>query len=216
MQSSLLTKAAALILGVLALWAGRIAAQTKAPPPEKDPVKMLKEISDEMAKVEELLLKAEASRAAVEASRSAAEKLDKLLEGAKNREAQIIKSLDELISEIRKRQRERKSKSSSSQQQKRQRNQRRPDDPQRDPKFNNRPEAREHPQRRREQPKKSPANRKPPQAKREKAKHPDKEGVWGRLPDKLFKLITNREQTVFPVEFQLHVEEYFKRLAESK
>jgi len=214
MQSSLLTKAA-VVLWILALSAGRITAQNEAPPPEKDPVKMLKEISEEMAKVEEALLKAEASRAAVEAARSAADKLDKLLEGAKNREARIIKSLDELISEIRKRQREKKSQSSSSQQKKRPRN-RRQDDPQRDPKFNNRPEAREHPQRRREQPKKSPADRRPPQAKREKAKHPDKEGVWGRLPDKLFKLITNREQTIFPVEFQLHVEEYFKRLAESK
>jgi len=207
---------AAVVLGLLALGAGRITAQTATPPAEKDPVQMLKEIARDMAQVEELLLRAEAGQATVNAARSAAEKLDKILDQARKSQSQIIQSLDDLIKEIRKRQREKKS-SSSSKQQPRSRQRQREDEPRRDPKFNNRPqENREQPQRRREQAKKKPAERKPPEGKREKVKHPDKEGVWGRLPDKLFKLITNRDQTVFPVEFQQHVEEYFKRLAESK
>jgi hypothetical protein len=214
MRSSLLE--AAVIVGLLALCPGPIAAQTGAPPPEKDPVKMLKEIAKDMAQVEELLLKAEAGQATADAARSAIEKIDKLLDQAKKSETQIINNLDLTIQEIRKRQRERKSKSNSQKQQ-RPRQRQRGDDPERDPKYDNQPkDPRERPERRREQAKKKPADRKPPQAKRERVKHPDKEGVWGRLPDKLFKLITNREQTVFPVEFQQHVEEYFKRLAESK
>lgn len=179
-----------------------------------DPKKLLNEIADKMAAVEAILLEAGDNPSATASAKAAVEKLEKLLGDAKEKQGQVIQQLDKLIDEVRKQQKQKQSKSRG-QRSKPQRSNR--DDPQKDPRFDNRKDQpQDQPQRKRDPGKKDKADREPPKGDQAKVQHPDKAGIWGLLPDKVFKLITNREQTVLPAEFREYIEEYFKRLAESK
>lgn len=180
-----------------------------------DPKKLLKEIARDMAAVEAILLEAGDEKNASESARAAVEKLDKLLGDAKGKQSRVIQQLDKLIDEVRKQQQSKSKSKSKSQGSKPQRPGQ--SDPQKDPRFDNRGnQPKDQPQRKREPGKKDKTDRKPPEGEKGKTQHPDKAGIWGILPDKVFKLITNREQTVLPAEFREYIEEYFKRLAETK
>ena len=202
----------------VALAATRTPAQVPpVPPAENDPVEMMRTVAREMRKAEELLLKAQAAEEARAAAEQAVRAIDKLLDEAKKSQSEVISSLDKLIEEVRKRQQEKQGgqSSQSRRQPRREPPKPRPEDQEKDPKFKNRPD-REQPQRKRGPMDKQKTDQPPPKSPQEQAQHASKDGVWGRLPDKLFKLITNRDQTVFPAEFQAYIEEYFKRLAETK
>ncbi len=213
--------------GLLAalLAAGLAAGQETPGPPGgkggkgKDPVQMLKEIEQDMGKVEDLLLRAQAGKTsgtgAAGAAGAVVKKIEKLLDEARKGESRIIDSLDELIKEIRKHQKSKKrgGKSSKRNQKKKQR----PEGEKKDPRYDNQnPRDRENPGRKRDRMDKNKTDKKPPRGKQKKVDHPDRTGIWGRLPDKLFRLLTNRDQTVFPPEFRDYVERYFKRLAEGR
>lgn len=212
------------LAGLLAglLTAGLAAGQETPAPPGggkgKDPVQMLKEIEQDMSKVEDLLLRAQAgqtsgTQAAGEA-RAVVAKIEKLLAEAMKGETAIIDSLDDLIKEIRKRQKQKRGgKSSKLNKNKKQR----PEGEKKDPRFDNQPRRdQDNPRRKRDRMDQKKTDRKPPQGKRKKVDQPDRKGVWGQLPDKLFRLLTNRGQAVFPPEFREYMERYFKRLAEGR
>ena len=208
------------------LFAAGLAATQVTPGPahgkggqEKDPVQMLKEIEQNMGKVEELLLRAQAgqtsSAGAAAEARAVVKQIEKLLDQARKGETRIIDSLDELIKEIRKRQKSKKRGGKASKQN--QKKKQRPEGKKKDPRYDNQPQGdREDPRRKKGSMDKNKTDRKPPKGKQKRVNHPDKDGIWGRLPDKLFRLLSNRDQTVFPPEFRAFVERYFKRLAEGR
>ena len=133
------------LVGLLA--AGLVSAQVTPGPaggkddPGKDPVKMLKEIEQDMGKVEELLLRAQAgqtsgAKAAAEA-RAVVKKIEELLDQARKGETRIIDSLDELVKEIRKRQKSQKRGGKPSKQN--QKKKQRPEGKKKDPRYDNKP-----------------------------------------------------------------------------
>ncbi len=199
------------------------AAQDDKTPPKPaeakrpDPAEMLREIAREMASVEKMLLEARSDRG--KGAQRVVEKIEKLLNDAKKSEAQVIQRIDTLLEEIKRREKERQ------QQQQQQANQGSNKNKQKRPKPDqqrdkNRDEDRFRNQNRDEKPrdKNDPQNQKgqkPPKDPTDRADHPDKAGAWGRLPDRLFKLLTSREQTVFPPEFRNYLERYFRRLNEN-
>ena len=188
-------------------------AQTPGPEARKDPTAMLKAISRDMAQVEAILLKARTEDAG-EAATAAVKKIEQLLNDARKKEGEVISGIDKLIEEVRKHQQQKKGGQSKPQKSSRSRQN---DRPEKDPRYQNqRPKDREEPRRKRDPDPGKKAGRKPPERAQEDAGHKDLDGVWGQLPDKLFRLVTNREQTVFPVEFQDYVEAYFQRLAENR
>lgn len=210
----------ALALGAVLL-AGRAPAQTPAPEAAQEAaVELMRTIAREMRTAEELLLAASAGEETGAAMAGAVQAIDKLLAEARGKESDALAALDKLIEQVLKLQREKRGGQSAERRPDRDRPERRPDEPgegqDSDPRFQNPPEAKDQPERKRGPRDQTQADQPPPRSPEEQVPHADQNGVWGRLPDKLFKLITSREQTVFPAEFQAHVEEYFKRLAETK
>ena len=221
------TAAAVAAIVTLATVTGHAAAQDdeakdKTPPKpaaEKrpDPAEMLREIAREMASVEKMLLEARTDRG--RGAQRIVEKIEKLLDNAKKSEGQVINRIDKLLEEIKRREKEQQrqqqqqaNQGSSKNKQKRPK----PDqqhDPQRDEdRFRN--QNRDDKPRDKNDPKNQKGS-KPPKDSTKRTDHPDKAGAWGRLPDRLFKLLTSREQTVFPPEFRNYLERYFRRLNEN-
>lgn len=217
---------------------GKKDEKPKADPkaPEKkdanDPKAMLKALEKDMAAVEALLLQAQARPSTGLAGSKqkvdvVIERIDKLLDNAKKAESKIISDLDRLIKEVQKRQREQQQKQQQQQQQKQQQNQRnqrnkqqREGQNEREKKRYNNKQEESRPENNEKRDQGNPDKRKTdvpsPKDPTERSKQPNKAGVWGRLPDKLFRLLTSREQTIFPPEFRSYIERYYRRLAENK
>lgn len=215
-----------LAVAAAACLVGGVTAQDGGTPPKPgadkrpDPKEMLREIAREMAAVEKMLLEARSDGG--KGAQRVVEKIEKLLDDAKKGEAQVIQRIDKLLEEIKRREKEQQRQQQQQANQGSDKNKRKrpkPDtqrDPQRDDdRFRNqKKDDREQNQRDPNDPKNQTAKNRP-KDKTDRADNPDKAGAWGRLPDRLFKLLTSREQTVFPPEFRNYLERYFRRLNEN-